>query len=287
MTARDFLGNERIAELESKGYSPEYIKALAKEQYEAKKKELADSGVREDIAKMAIAQKLDAENAKKLNDEATASASDRFLRNVFDTSGDEKAVDDADQRWRELNPDKIDIASRAGRLINRINPLTLGPKITGKAADIKQNGLTADSLDKDFAFFAGVGKFPNQFGRAVNTAGEWVSDKAGAEGAKQFFGENRKFFDDNVKELDKIIAENNKEWGGGGRRGYRSVSCGTRGDFHQGRKACERAQKRGHGFCPGRRNERAKKCGGRSLARAARQRRFTRRLGDGRSQCAF
>lgn len=214
MTARDFLGNERIAELESKGYSPEYIKALAKEQYEAKKKELADSGVREDIAKMAIAQKLDAENAKKLNDEATASASDRFLRNVFDTSGDEKAVDDADQRWRELNPDKIDIASRAGRLINRINPLTLGPKITGKAADIKQNGLTADSLDKDFAFFAGVGKFPNQFGRAVNTAGEWVSDKAGAEGAKQFFGENRKFFDDNVKELDKIIAENNKEWGG-------------------------------------------------------------------------
>ena len=37
MTARDFLGNERIAELESKGYSPEYIKALAKEQYEAKK----------------------------------------------------------------------------------------------------------------------------------------------------------------------------------------------------------------------------------------------------------
>ena len=137
MTARDFLGNEQIAELESKGYSPEYIKALAKEQYEAKKKELADSGIREDIAKMAIAQRLDADNAKKLNDEATASAPDRFLRNVFDTSGDEKAVDDADQRWRELNPDKIDIASRVGRLINRINPLTLGPKITDKAADIK------------------------------------------------------------------------------------------------------------------------------------------------------
>jgi len=213
MTARDFLGNEQIAELESKGYSPEYIKALAKGQYEAKKKEFADSGIREDIAKMAIAQRLDADNAKKLNDEATASAPDRFFRNVFDTSSDEKAVDDADQRWRELNPDKIDIASRVGRLINRINPLTLGPKITGKAADIKQNGLTADSLDKDFALFAGVGKFPNQFGRAVNTGGEWISDKLGAEGAKQFFGENRKFFDDNVKELDRIIAENNKEWG--------------------------------------------------------------------------
>lgn len=250
MTARDFLGNERIAELESKGYSPEYIKALAKEQYEAKKKEFADSGIREDIAKMAIAQKLDADNAKKLNDEATASASDRFLRNVFDTSGDEKAVDDADQRWRELNPDKIDIASRAGRLINRINPLTLGPKITGKAADIKQNGLAADSLDKDFAFFAGVGKFPNQFGRAVNTAGEWVSDKVGADGAKQFFGENRKFFDDNVKELDRIIAENNKEWGevGGAIDPFLAAPAGI---FTKGAKLANIAKSAGTGFALG------------------------------------
>ena len=251
MTARDFLGNERIAELESKGYSPEYIKALAKEQYEAKKKELADSGVREDIAKMAIAQKLDAENAKKLNDEATASASDRFLRNVFDTSGDEKAVDDADQRWRELNPDKIDIASRTGRLINRINPLTLGPKITGKAADIKQNGPTADSLDKDFAFFAGAGKLPNQFGRAVNTAGEWVSDKAGAEGAKQFFGENRKFFDDNVKELDKIIAENNKEWGMLGEALIDPLNVAPAGIFTKGAKVANIAKSAGTGFALG------------------------------------
>lgn len=250
MTARDFLGNERIAELESKGYSPEYIKALAKEQYEAKKKELADSGVREDIAKMAIAQKLDADNTKKLNDEATASASDRFLRNVFDTSADEKAVDDADQRWRELNPDKIDIASRAGRLINRINPLTLGPKITGKAADIKQNGLTADSLDKDFALFAGVGKFPNQFGRFVNTTGEWVSDKVGADGAKRFFGENRKFFDDNVKELDRIIAENNKEWGevGGAIDPFLAAPAGI---FTKGAKLANIAKSAGSGFVLG------------------------------------
>lgn len=251
MTARDFLGNERIAELESKGYSPEYIKALAKEQYEAKKKELADSGVREDIAKMAIAQKLDADNAKKLNDEATASASDRFLRNVFDTSGDEKAVDEADQRWRELNPDKIDIASRVGRLINRINPLTIGPKITGKAADIKQNGLAADSLDKDFAFFAGAGKLPNQFGRAVNTAGEWVSDKAGAEGAKQFFGENRKFFDDNVKELDKIIAENNKEWGMLGEALIDPLNVAPAGIFTKGAKVANIAKSAGTGFALG------------------------------------
>lgn len=251
MTARDFLGNERIAELESKGYSPEYIKALAKEQYEAKKKELADSGVREDIAKMAIAQKLDAENAKKLNDEATASASDRFFRNVFDTSADEKAVDAADQRWRELNPDKIDIASRAGRLINRINPLTLVPKITGKAADIKQNGLAADSLDKDFAFFAGAGKLPNQFGRAVNTAGEWVSDKAGAEGAKQFFGENRKFFDDNVKELDKIIAENNKEWGMLGEALIDPLNVAPAGIFTKGAKVANIAKSAGTGFALG------------------------------------
>ena len=250
MTARDFLGNERIAELESKGYSPEYIKALAKEQYEAKKKELADSGIREDIAKMAIAQRLDADNTKKLNDEATASASDRFLRNVFDTSGAEKAVDEADQRWRELNPDKIDIASRAGRLINRINPLTLGPKITDKAADIKQNGLTADSLDKDFALFAGVGKFPNQFGRFVNTAGEWVSDKVGADGAKQFFGENRKFFDDNVKELDKIIAENNKEWGevGGAIDPFLAAPAGI---FTKGAKLANIAKSAGTGFALG------------------------------------
>lgn len=251
MTARDFLGNERIAELESKGYSPEYIKALAKEQYEAKKKELADSGVREDIAKMAIAQKLDADNAKKLNDEATASASDRFFRNAFDTSADEKAVDEADQRWRELNPDKIDIASRAGRLINRINPLTLGPKITGKAADIKQNGLTADSLDKDFAFFAGAGKLPNQFGRAVNTAGEWVSDKAGAEGAKQFFGENRKFFDDNVKELDRIIAENNKEWGMLGEALIDPLNVAPAGIFTKGAKVANIAKSAGTGFALG------------------------------------
>ncbi len=250
MTARDFLGNERIAELESKGYSPEYIKALAKEQYEAKKKEFADSGIREDIAKMAIAQRLDADNAKKLNDEATASASDRFLRNVFDTSGDEKAVDEADQRWRELNPDKIDIASRVGRLINRINPLTIGPKITGKAADIKQNGLTADSLDKDFALFAGVGKFPNQFGRAVNTGGEWISDKLGAEGAKQFFGENRKFFDDNVKELDRIIAENNKEWGevGGAIDPFLAAPAGI---FTKGAKLANIAKSAGTGFALG------------------------------------
>lgn len=250
MTARDFLGNERIAELESKGYSPEYIKALAKEQYEAKKKEFADSGIREDIAKMAIAQRLDADNAKKLNDEATASAPDRFLRNVFDTSGDEKAVDEADQRWRELNPDKIDIASRVGRLVNRINPLTIGPKITGKAADIKQNGLTADSLDKDFALFAGVGKFPNQFGRFVNTAGEWVSDKVGADGAKQFFGENRKFFDDNVKELDKIIAENNKEWGevGGAIDPFLAAPAGI---FTKGAKLANIAKSAGTGFVLG------------------------------------
>lgn len=250
MTARDFLGNERIAELESKGYSPEYIKALAKEQYEAKKKELADSGVREDIAKMAIAQRLDADNAKKLNDEATASASDRFLRNVFDTSADEKAVDAADQRWRELNPEKIDIASRAGRLVNRLNPLTLGPKITGKAADIKQNGLTADSLDKDFALFAGVGKFPNQFGRAVNTGGEWISDKLGAEGAKQFFGENRKFFDDNVKELDRIIAENNEEWGevGGAIDPFLAAPAGI---FTKGAKLANIAKSAGTGFALG------------------------------------
>lgn len=251
MTARDFLGNERIAELESKGYSPEYIKALAKEQYEAKKKELADSGVREDIAKMAIAQRLDADNAKKLNDEATASASDRFLRNVFDTSGDEKAVDEADQRWRELNPDKIDIASRAGRLVNRINPLTIGPKITGKAADIKQNGLTADSLDKDFAFFAGAGKLPNQFGRAVNTAGEWASDKLGADGAKQFFGENRKFFDDNVKELDKIIAENNKEWGMLGEALIDPLNVAPAGIFTKGAKLANIAKSAGTGFALG------------------------------------
>nr|DAS24729.1 MAG TPA: Large polyvalent protein associated domain 23 [Caudoviricetes sp.] len=251
MTARDFLGNERIAELESKGYSPEYIKALAKEQYEAKKKELADSGVREDIAKMAIAQKLDADNTKKLNDEATASASDRFFRNVFDTSADEKAVDDADQRWRELNPDKIDIASRAGRLINRINPLTLGPKITGKASDVAQNGLAADSLDKDFAFFAGAGKLPNQFGRAVNTAGEWVSDKAGAEGAKQFFGENRKFFDDNVKELDKIIAENNKEWGMLGEALIDPLNVAPAGIFTKGAKVANIAKSAGTGFALG------------------------------------
>ncbi|WP_297945519.1 LPD23 domain-containing protein [uncultured Campylobacter sp.] len=250
MTARDFLGNERIAELESKGYSPEYIKALAKEQYEAKKKELADSGVREDIAKMAIAQRLDADNAKKLNDEATASAPDRFLRNVFDTSGDEKAVDEADQRWRELNPDKIDIASRVGRLINRINPLTLGPKITDKAADIKQNGLTADSLDKDFALFAGVGKFPNQFGRAVNTAGEKIAGAVGADGAKQFFGENRKFFDDNVKELDRIIAENNKEWGevGGAIDPFLAAPAGI---FTKGAKLANIAKSAGTGFALG------------------------------------
>lgn len=250
MTARDFLGNERIAELESKGYSPEYIKALAKEQYEAKKKELADSGVREDIAKMAIAQKLDADNTKKLNDEATASASDRFFRNVFDTSGDEKAVDDADHRWRELNPDKIDIASRVGRLINRINPLTLGPKITDKAADIKQNGLTADSLDKDFALFAGVGKFPNQFGRAVNYAGEKIAGAVGADGAKQFFGENRKFFDDNVKELDKIIAENNKEWGevGGAIDPFLAAPAGI---FTKGAKLANIAKSAGTGFALG------------------------------------
>ena len=251
MTARDFLGNERIAELESKGYSPEYIKAIAKEQYEAKKKELADSGVREDIAKMAIAQKLDADNTKKLNDEAMASASDRFLRNVFDTSGDEKAVDDADQRWRELNPDKIDIASRAGRLVNRLNPLTLGPKITGKASDVAQNGLAADSLDKDFAFFAGAGKLPNQFGRAVNTAGEWVSDKAGAEGAKQFFGENRKFFDDNVKELDKIIAENNKEWGMLGEALIDPLNVAPAGIFTKGAKVANIAKSAGTGFALG------------------------------------
>ncbi len=251
MTARDFLGNERIAELESKGYSPEYIKALAKEQYEAKKKELADSGVREDIAKMAIAQKLDADNAKKLNDEATASASDRFFRNAFDTSADEKAVDDADQRWRELNPDKIDIASRAGRLVNRLNPLTLGPKIMDKAADIKQNGLAADSLDKDFAFFAGAGKLPNQFGRAVNTAGEWVSDKVGAEGAKQFFGENRKFFDDNVKELDKIIAENNKEWGMLGEALIDPLNVAPAGIFTKGAKIANIAKSAGTGFALG------------------------------------
>lgn len=250
MTARDFLGNDRIAELESKGYSPEYIKALAKGQYEAKKKELADSGIREDIAKMAIAQRLDVDNAKKLNDEATASAPDRFLRNVFDTSGDEKAVDDADQRWRELNPDKIDIASRVGRLINRINPLTLGPKITDKAADIKQNGLTADSLDKDFALFAGVGKFPNQFGRFVNTAGEKIAGAVGADGAKQFFGENRKFFDDNVKELDKIIAENNKEWGevGGAIDPFLAAPAGI---FTKGAKLANIAKSAGTGFALG------------------------------------
>lgn len=251
MTARDFLGNERIAELESKGYSPEYIKALAKEQYEAKKKELADSGVREDIAKMAIAQRLDADNTKKLNDEATASASDRFFRNAFDASGDEKAVDDADQRWRELNPDKIDITSRAGRLVNRINPLTIGPKITGKAADIKQNGLTADSLDKDFAFFAGAGKLPNQFGRAVNTAGEWASDKLGADGAKQFFGENRKFFDDNVKELDRIIAENNKEWGMLGEALIDPLNVAPAGIFTKGAKVANIAKSAGTGFALG------------------------------------
>ncbi|WP_298759461.1 hypothetical protein, partial [uncultured Campylobacter sp.] len=251
MTARDFLGNERIAELESKGYSPEYIKALAKEQYEAKKKELADSGVREDIAKMAIAQKLDADNAKKLNDEATASASDRFLRNVFDTSGDEKAVDDADQRWRELNPDKIDIASRVGRLVNRLNPLTLGPKITGKAADIKQNGLAADSLDKDFAFFAGAGKLPNQFGRAVNYAGEKIAGAVGSEGAKQFFGENRKFFDDNVKELDKIIAENNKEWGMLGEALIDPLNVAPAGIFTKGAKVANIAKSAGTGFALG------------------------------------
>lgn len=251
MTARGFLGNERIAELESKGYSPEYIKALAKEQYEAKKKELADSGVREDIAKMAISQKLDAENTKKLNDEATASASDRFFRNAFDASADEKAVDDADQRWRELNPDKIDIASRAGRLVNRLNPLTLGPKITGKASDVAQNGLAADSLDKDFAFFAGAGKLPNQFGRAVNTAGEWVSDKAGAEGAKQFFGENRKFFDDNVKELDKIIAENNKEWGMLGEALIDPLNVAPAGIFTKGAKVANIARSAGTGFALG------------------------------------
>nr|DAI57543.1 MAG TPA: PolyVal ADP-Ribosyltransferase [Caudoviricetes sp.] len=250
MTARDFLGNDRIAELESKGYSPEYIKALAKGQYEAKKKEFADSGIREDIAKMAIAQRLDADNAKKLNDEATASAPDRFLRNVFDTSGDEKAVDDADQRWRELNPDKIDIASRVGRLINRINPLTLGPKITDKAADIKQNGLTADSLDKDFALFAGAGKFPNQFGRAVNTAGEKIAGAVGADGAKQFFGENRKFFDDNVKELDRIIAENNKEWGevGGAIDPFLAAPAGI---FTKGAKLANIAKSAGTGFALG------------------------------------
>ena len=251
MTARDFLGNERIAELESKGYSPEYIKALAKEQYEAKKKELADSGVREDIAKMAIAQKLDADNAKKLNDEATASASDRFFRNAFDASADEKAVDAADQRWRELNPDKIDIASRAGRLVNRLNPLTLGPKIAGKASDVAQNGLAADSLDKDFAFFAGAGKLPNQFGRAVNTAGEWVSDKAGAEGAKQFFGENRKFFDDNVKELDRIIAENNKEWGMLGEVLIDPLNVAPAGIFTKGAKLANIAKSAGTGFALG------------------------------------
>ena len=251
MTARDFLGNERIAELESKGYSPEYIKALAKEQYEAKKKELADSGVREDIAKMAIAQKLDADNAKKLNDEATASASDRFFRNTFDTSADEKAVDDADQRWRELNPDKIDIASRAGRLVNRLNPLTLGPKITGKAADIKQNGLAADSLDKDFAFFAGAGKLPNQFGRAVNYAGEKIAGAVGSEGAKQFFGENRKFFDDNVKELDKIIAENNKEWGMLGEALIDPLNVAPAGIFTKGAKVANIAKSAGTGFTLG------------------------------------
>ena len=251
MTARDFLGNERIAELESKGYSPEYIKALAKEQYEAKKKELADSGVREDIAKMAIAQKLDADNAKKLNDEATASASDRFFRNAFDTSADEKAVDDADQRWRELNPDKIDIASRAGRLVNRLNPLTLGPKITGKAADIKQNGLAADSLDKDFAFFAGAGKLPNQFGRAVNYAGEKIAGAVGSEGAKQFFGENRKFFDDNVKELDKIITENNKEWGMLGEALIDPLNVAPAGIFTKGAKLANIAKSAGTGFALG------------------------------------
>lgn len=251
MTARDFLGNERIAELESKGYSPEYIKALAKEQYEAKKKELAYSGVREDIAKIAIAQKLDADNAKKLNDEATASASDRFFRNAFDTSADEKAVDEADQRWRELNPEKIDIASRVGRLINRLNPLTLGPKIAGKASDVAQNGPAADSLDKDFAFFAGAGKLPNQFGRAVNTAGEWVSDKAGAEGAKQFFGENRKFFDDNVKELDKIIAENNKEWGMLGEALIDPLNVAPAGIFTKGAKVANIAKSAGTGFALG------------------------------------
>ena len=251
MTARDFLGNERIAELESKGYSPEYIKALAKEQYEAKKKELADSGVREDIAKMAIAQKLDADNTKKLNDEATASASDRFFRNVFDTSADEKAVDDADQRWRELNPDKIDIASRAGRLVNRINPLTIGSKITGKAADIKQNGLTADSLDKDFAFFAGAGKLPNQFGRAVNYAGEKIAGAVGSEGAKQFFGENRKFFDDNVKELDRIIAENNKEWGMLGEALIDPLNVAPAGIFTKGAKVANIAKSAGTGFALG------------------------------------
>ena len=251
MTARDFLGNERIAELESKGYSPEYIKALAKEQYEAKKKELADSGVREDIAKMAIAQKLDADNTKKLNDEATASASDRFFRNVFDTSADEKAVDDADQRWRELNPDKIDIASRAGRLVNRINPLTIGSKITGKAADIKQNGLAADSLDKDFAFFAGAGKLPNQFGRAVNYAGEKIAGAVGSEGAKQFFGENRKFFDDNVKELDKIIAENNKEWGMLGEALIDPLNVAPAGIFTKGAKVANIAKSAGTGFALG------------------------------------
>ena len=251
MTARDFLGNERIAELESKGYSPEYIKALAKEQYEAKKKELADSGVREDIAKMAIAQKLDADNAKKLNDEATASASDRFFRNAFDTSADEKAVDAADQRWRELNPEKIDIASRAGRLINRLNPLTLGPKIAGKVSDVAQNGPAADSLDKDFAFFAGAGKLPNQFGRAVNTAGEWVSDKVGADEAKQFFGENRKFFDDNVKELDRIITENNKEWGMLGEALIDPLNVAPAGIFTKGAKVANIAKSAGTGFALG------------------------------------
>lgn len=251
MTARDFLGNERIAELESKGYSPEYIKALAKEQYEAKKKELADSGVREDIAKMAIAQKLDADNAKKLNDEATASASDRFFRNAFDTSADEKAVDEADRRWRELNPDKIDIASRAGRLANRINPLTAAPKIAGKAEDIAKNGLAADSLDKDFAFFAGVGKFPNQFGRAVNYAGEKIADAVGADGAKQFFGENRKFFDDNVKELDRIIAENNKEWGMLGEALIDPLNVAPAGIFTKGAKLANIAKSAGTGFALG------------------------------------
>lgn len=250
MTARDFLGNEQIAELESKGYSPEYIKAIAKERYEARKKELADSGVREDIAKMAIAQKLDADNAKKLNDEATASASDRFFRNAFDASADEKEVDKADQRWRELNPDKIDIASRAGRLVNRLNPLTLGPKIAGKASDVAQNGLAADSLDKDFAFFAGVGKFPNQFGRAVNYAGEKIADAVGADGAKQFFGENRKFFDDNVKELDRIIAENNKEWGevGGAIDPFLGVPAGI---FTKGAKLANVLKSAGTGFALG------------------------------------
>ena len=251
MTARDFLGNEQIAELESKGYSPEYIKALAKERYEAKKKELADSGVREDIAKMAIAQKLDAENTKKLNDEATASASDRFFRNAFDTSADEKAVDEADRRWRELNPDKIDIASRAGRLANRINPLTAAPKIAGKAEDIAKNGLAADSLDKDFAFFAGVGKFPNQFGRAVNYAGEKIADAVGADGAKQFFGENRKFFDDNVKELDRIIAENNKEWGMLGEALIDPLNVAPAGIFTKGAKLANIAKSAGTGFALG------------------------------------